>query len=117
MAEEKQTLSIGEQESIAEAVLRIVAEYSGFPSTVTKKKITLDDLKDAESIGIFPTSGAVILKQYISGSFEAQFPFTIYYKCTPTTNAAVISKRSVLDGLAKWLEDTEYPSLSDGRSI
>lgn len=117
MTEEKTGLSIEEQKSIAEAVLRIVAEYSDFPKTVTKKKILLDDLKEAESVGIFLTAGAVVLKKYISGSFEAQVPFTICYKCTPTTNAAVIAKREVLDGLGKWMEEMEYPALSDGRSI
>lgn len=117
MAEEKKKLSIEEQESIAEAVLRIVAAYPDFPKTITAKKINLDDLKDAESIGIFPVTGAVVLKQYVSGSFEAQFPFTLCYKCTPTTNAAVVSKRNVLDGLAKWLEEIEYPALTDGRDI
>ena len=47
MSEEKVTLSIEEQESIAEALLRIVAEYPDFPKTVTSKKILLDDLKDS----------------------------------------------------------------------
>lgn len=117
MEEEKATLSIEEQQSISEAILRIVASYTDFPKAVTQKKILLDDLKDAESIGIFLTSGAVVLKKYISGSFEAQVPFIICYKCTPTTNAAVISKREVLDGLGQWMEEMEYPSLSDGRKI
>lgn len=117
MAEEKQSLSIDEQESIAEAVLRIVASYPEFPKTITEKKIHLDNLKEAESVGIYPTSGAVVLKTYVSGSFEAQFPFTIYLKCNPTTNAAVVAKREVLEGLAKWMENLEYPALSDGRKI
>lgn len=117
MEEKKQNLSIEEQESIAEAVLRIVAGYTGFPKTITAKKIHLDDLKDVEDIGIFPTAGAVVLKKYVSGSFEAQFPFYICYKCAPSTNEAVIKKRAVLDGLAKWLENITYPALSDGREI
>lgn len=117
MAEQKQNLSIEEQESIAEAVLRIVASYPDFPKTITDKKIHLDNLKEAESIGVYPTSGAVVLKTYVSGSFEAQFPFTIYLKCNPTTNAAVVAKRQVLEGLAKWMEKMNYPALSDGRKI
>lgn len=117
MAEERQSLSIDEQESIAEAVLRIIASYPDFPKTITEKKIHLDNLKEAESVGIYPTSGAVVLKTYVSGSFEAQFPFTIYLKCNPTTNAAVVAKREVLEGLAKWMENLEYPALSDGRKI
>lgn len=117
MEEKKQSLSINEQESIAEAVLRIVASYPDFPRTITNKKIHLDNLKEAESIGIYPTSGAVVLRKYVSGSFEAQFPFTIYLKCNPTTNAAVVKKRELLEGLAKWMENLEYPALSDGRKI
>lgn len=117
MQEKQEKLNIGEQEGIAEAVLRLVAAYPNYPSAITQKKISLDDLKDAESIGIFPTSGAVILKRYISGAFEAQFPFNVCYKCRPTDNAAAVAKRNVLEGLCKWLESTDYPELSDGRMI
>lgn len=117
MTDEKQALSIDEQQSIAEAVLRLVAQYPDFPKSITTSRIHLDDLKETEDIGIFPTSGAVVTKRYISGSFEAQFPFSIFYKCLPTNNAAVISKRDMLDDLAKWLEGMSYPALSDGRKI
>lgn len=117
MEEQKNNLNIGEQESVAEAVLRIVASYPDFPKTITQKKIHLDNLKEAEGIGISPASGAVVLKTYVSGSFEAQFPFTIYYKANPTTNAAVIAKRGVLERLAEWMETMEFPALSDGREI
>lgn len=117
MENEKQSLSIEEQESIAEAILRIVASYEAFPKSITEKKIFLDNLKEADAIGIYPTSGAVISKKYVSGSFEAQFPFIIYYKCNPTSNAVVIEKRKVLENLAKWMETMEYPALSEGRKI
>lgn len=117
MADEKQSLDIEEQQNIAEAVLRIVAGYPDFPSTVTEKKIHLDSVDKAEEIGVIPTAGAVIIKQYISGSFEAQFPFVICYKCNPTTNQAVVEKRMVLENLCKWMKSMEYPALSDGRKI
>ena len=97
--QQKKSLSVEEQESIAEAVLRIVASYPGLPETVTDRKIHLDDLK------------------YVSGSFEAQFPFSVYFKCNPTSNESVIGKRRVLEGLSKWMEEMEYPPLSDGRKI
>lgn len=117
MADERQSLDIDEQNNIAEAVLRIVAGYPDFPATLTEKKVHLDSIDNPEEIGIFPTSGAVIVKQYISGSFEAQFPFMICYKCTPTTNQAVIEKRKVLENLCKWISSMDYPALSDGRKI
>lgn len=117
MAEQKQGLSVDEQESIAEVLLRIIASYPDFPKSITEEKINLDDLKDEENIGIFPTVGAIVLKKYISGSFEAQFPFAICYKCRPTSNEIVLAKRNVLDGLGKWMENMEYPTLDDGRKI
>ena len=117
MADERQRLDIMEQQNIAEAVLRIVAGYPDFPSTITEKKVHLDSVNEAEEIGVVPTAGAVIVKQYISGSFEAQFPFVICYKCNPTTNQAVIEKRTVLENLCKWMRDMPYPALSDGRKI
>lgn len=117
MADEKQGLSVDEQESIAEAVLRIVAAFDNFPGSVNEGRIYLDDMKEAESIGIYPTNGAVVSKTYISGSFEATFPFTIYYKCNPENNQVVIEKREVLSGLSEWMENMEYPALTEGRKI
>lgn len=117
MTEEKEKLSLSEQESITAAVLALVRSYPDFPKTIVSKNIHLDDLKDSVSIGIFPTAGAVITKKYISGSFEAQFPFFLLYKCNPTTDNAVIAARNVLDSLAFWLENTEYQGLVDGTEI
>lgn len=115
---EKQKLSITEQENMAEAVLRIVAAYPDYPKTITDSNIRLDDLEGkSECIGVFPISGAVVLKEYIYGGFDAEYPFLLLYKCQPTTNRAVIEKRGVFDKLAMWLESIEYPDLSDGREI
>ena len=117
MTDERQSLDIDEQNNIAEAVLRIVAGYPDFPNSITAKKVRLDSVDKAEEVGVIPTAGAVIIKQYISGSFEAQFPFVVCYKCNPTTNQAVIEKRTVLENLCKWMRSMEYPALSDGRKI
>ena len=117
MADEKKSLDIDEQNNIAEAVLRIVTGYPDFPSTITEKEVRLDSVDKPEEVGVIPTAGAVIVQQYISGSFEAQFPFVICYKCNPTTNQAVIEKRKVLENLCKWMRGMEYPALSDGRKI
>lgn len=113
MAEEKEKLSIAEQETIAAAVLTLVKSYEDFPKTITAKDIHLDELESSVCIGIFPTVGAVVTKKYISGSFEAQFPFNICYKCNPTTDKAVIEARKVVENLIKWLETTEYPAVAD----
>lgn len=119
MSEQLEVLSISEQQTISEALIRMVAEYDGFPSTVTDKQIYWQSMdKDKECVGIYTMPGAVYLKKYVSGSFEAQFPFSVMYKCKPTNNPSRIEKQNVLDSLGAWLEGKiKYPDISDNRTI
>lgn len=119
MSEQLEVLSISEQQTVSEALLRMVAEYDGFPATVTDKQIYWQSMdKDKECVGIFTMPGAVYLKKYVSGSFEAQFPFSIMYKCKPGNNSSRIGKQNMLDSLGAWLESgIVYPDMSDNRTI
>lgn len=117
MADEREKLSIAEQESIATAVLALVKSYPDFPKTIAAKNVHLDDLKDSVCIGIFPTSGAVVTKKYITGSFEAQFPFQVCYKCNPTSDQSKIAARDVMENLAKWIENVKFQEIADGTKI
>ena len=112
-----EVLSVSEQSTISEALLRLIASYDAFPSTVTAKKIYWQYMDNTECIGAYTMAGAVYLKKYITGSFLAQFPFCIQYKCKPSSNDARIKKQSVLDSLGSWLETTELPALTDNRTI
>ena len=50
--------------------------------------------------------GAVYLKKYVSGSYVAQMPFQMMYKCSPTTNKASIEAQEMLNSLAAWMEES-----------
>jgi len=112
-----QALSVTEQSTISEALLRLIGEYEDFPSEISTKDIFWNFLKPNRSIGIFSMPGAVYLRRYVSGSFRAQFPFSVRYTTKPTNNKSRIEKQSVLDELGEWLESVTYPALSDNRTI
>lgn len=116
--ENRNPLSISEQEQISAAILQMVASYTDFPSNITSKKIFWQHIEPSGSVGVFGLTGAVYLRRYVSGNFRAQFPFCIRYTCSPTSNADRIDKRAVLDKLADWIcNKIEYPDLTDGRTI
>ncbi len=112
-----QALSVTEQSTISEALLRLIGEYEDFPSEISTKDIFWNFLKPNRRIGIFSMPGAVYLRRYVSGSFRAQFPFSVRYTTKPTNNKSRIEKQSVLDELGEWLESVTYPALSDNRTI
>lgn len=114
---EPKPLSIAEQSEISTALLTIIKDYTGFPSTIPKTAIHFQYLEDTENIGVFSLQGAVYTAKYVSGNFTAQFPFEILYKCKPTNNGGMIDGQNVLDLLGEWLETIDYPALTGGRTI
>lgn len=102
MEEEKLTYS--DMEGISEALLQMVADFPELPFAANSKTIQWQSLAASEGIGIFTTSGAIYLQKYISGSYVAQMPFQLMYRCAPTTNRARMSSQEFVDSLAKYLE-------------
>lgn len=113
MAEERQTLAGQEQEIVAKALFEMVRTYPHFPDGV---KAVYGDVQD-DSICVIPTQGAVYTRKYIGGGFEAQFPYFLRFRTSPTTNQTRITRGNALDKLAQWLIETEKPELTDGRRI
>lgn len=107
MAEEEK-LTIKDAESAQKAILALVLEYPGFPRTFKAGNDTVkwNSINEGASIGIFPMQGAVYLKKYVSGSYVAQMPFQMIYKCSPTTNKASLNAQQLLNDLAAWMEES-----------
>lgn len=114
MEQQLETLSIAEQSSIAEAVLRLVAVAPDIPPGLSP---LWSDMDKGESIGIFPIQGAVYLKKDILGGFMAQFPFRILYRSVSDGNGERIESQDALWKIAQWLEQIPYPPLTEGRII
>ncbi len=101
---EEEKLKYIDMEGISEAILTMVAGYPELPFVANSKTVQWQSLDANEGIGIFTMSGAVYLRKYVSGSYVAQMPFQLMYRCTPTTNRARMSSQEFVEGLAKYLE-------------
>lgn len=106
-------LSITDQESISEAVYRLVSKYPELPFKATESTVRWQALGAGDSIGLFTMAGAVYLRRYVSGSYIGQFPFRIVYKCNPTTSRDRMDSQELLEALSAWLEQCSA-SLKDG---
>lgn len=105
MAEKIEALSVRDMNTISEAVLNMVFYYPEFPFKATPNNIQWQCLGDSEGIGLFTLQGARYLSKYISGSYSAQFPFRIVYKCNPNSNKLRLDKQSLVEKLSAWLEN------------
>lgn len=105
--EKLKELTVKDAESISDAILKLVLKYDGYPDSMEASHATIkwNSIAPSVSVGLFPMQGAVYQKQYLSGSYEAQFPFRMQFRSSPTSNPDMINSQSVLEGLAKWLEE------------
>lgn len=101
-------LTIKDAESAQKAIHALVLEYPSFPRTFKANNETVkwNSINADTSIGIFPMQGAVYLKKYVSGSYVAQMPFQMIYKCSPTTNNASLNAQQMLNDLTEWMEES-----------
>ncbi len=108
MEEKQELLTVKDATSVQKGVLELVIGYPNYPAGFTADNSTVkwSNLSEYRSIGLFPMQGAVYLKRYVSGSYEAQLPFQMAYKCSVDTNRANIDDQTMLEKLAEWLEDS-----------
>lgn len=106
--EEKEKLTIQDSENAQKGVLALAMAYPDYPALfkADNKTIRWNSVNTDRSIGLFPMQGAVYLKKYVSGSYVAQMPFQMVYKCAPTTNKASIEAQEMLNNLAAWMEES-----------
>ena len=103
---EPEKLTISDADNSQKGVLEIVLSYTRYPKlfNANNQTVNWNFINSDRSIGLFPMQGAVYLKKYVSGSYVAQMPFQMLYKCSPETNKASIEAQEMLNGLAAWLE-------------
>ena len=105
---EPEKLTIRDAENAQKGILALALAYPDYPNLFKADNTTIrwNSIKTDRSIGLFPIQGAVYLKKYVSGSYVAQMPFQILYKCSPTTNRASIEAQEMLNNLAAWMEES-----------
>nr|DAS66187.1 MAG TPA: Minor capsid protein from bacteriophage [Caudoviricetes sp.] len=105
---EPEKLTIRDAENAGKGLLALVMAYPDYPRGFKADNSTVkwNSINEDRSIGVFPIQGAVYLKKYVSGSYVAQMPFQIIYKCSPTTNKASMDAQEMLNNLAAWMEES-----------
>lgn len=116
-------------EAISKALLNLLNAYPGLEG----KNILFSSLDATYGIGLFPTSGAVLLSnvESITGKVTQTvlYPFTIVYRAAFKAEERKLSAKELLDNLGRWLERQEvnidgktykvdaYPALAEGQKI
>ena len=118
MAEEKETLSVVEQDIISKAIIELVNDYEKLPEGVYA---SWQYISDKDRLAVCSMQGAVKTEEYLcmpgEESFDGQFPFFILYRVMPDGTSGRIEGQDFLDTLAGWLEKTTLPKLTEGRTI
>lgn len=125
MTEQNQLGSV-EESQIRKAVFELFKSCPFIPESVSKRYGDMEK----NSIGMFSRQGSgQYLKQYISGSYEAQLPFSLLYRAKPTTSGTIINAEELLESIAQWLcgrnvqyngvayQMEAFPLLTDNRKI
>lgn len=108
-------LNIVDAESAYKALSDLIMKYPNFPTGFKADNTTVrwNGTGSGQSIGLFPLGGAIYLKKYVSGSYVAQIPFEVVYKCSPTTNKASIAAQELLTDICSWMEKCGIDFKSD----
>lgn len=116
MAEnEKVTLTTAtEQQLISKIFLDIVNNCPDIPSGLM---VQYGNLEDSESMCIIPNGKAIYTKQWISGSYEAQFPASLIYRVRPADTLKRLEAQKVIDQIGEYLENMSYPQIDGNRTI
>lgn len=126
MMDDNNTLGTIEETQIRSAAYAIFSSCPFIPEYVS---IQYGDMEKS-SIGMFSQQGSGrYTKRYVSGTYEAQYPFFLRYRVMPTTDENRLNSEELLDSIAQWMSGnqvivdgkvyqiSEFPTLSDKRKI
>lgn len=124
--DKEQELGSIEESIMRKAVYRLFSDCPFIPEFV---KTTYGDMEN-DSIGMFSQQGSGrYIRNYISGSYEASFPFFLRYRSKPTTDEKRIAAEDLLSAVAQWMcgklvryngvsyQMKDFPVLTDNRRI
>lgn len=109
MENTKKTMNSMEEEQIRGSVFLKFTECPDIPEGVSRKYGDLEN----DSIGFFSRQGSgEYTKEYISGRYEAQYPFFLRYRTMSTNNEARMRAEKTLEKITAWMEKKEnFPEL------
>lgn len=108
MSDERTPLQIADAENTYSAIMEMVKEFPDYENWIDPEDedaVIWNGISEGTGIGIFPLQGAYYIKRYVSGSYVAQLPFQIQFKCAPTSNQGRMECQTLLNDLARWMEE------------
>lgn len=91
-----------EQDQVGRALLSWLNEYPEFPEYV--RRIEAEYLSNSDSMGLFATSSAYKIEEYISGAYDAQYQFALQYRTTANNTNKRLDAAEALSDIAAWAE-------------
>ncbi|MGN0605898.1 MAG: hypothetical protein ACI4JM_05200 [Oscillospiraceae bacterium] len=109
-----QGIDISEQDLISRVMLDLINSCPYIPGGFT---VQYGQLAESECMALIAVPGAVKLKEYITGSYLAQFPTALYYRSYPKDTLQRLNAQKIIDNTGQWLENAEYPAIDGNRTI
>ncbi|MCI8438460.1 MAG: hypothetical protein HFF73_02930 [Oscillospiraceae bacterium] len=112
MERERSTVPGTEQAQVARAVLAWLNAGGPLPRRV--EKIEAEYLANGSSMGLFAAAAPFKTREFISGTYEAQFQFSLQYRTAPACSEERLEAMEALHALADWAESGTLPELGGG---
>lgn len=113
------TVSNDGSDNLTRALLELLNSYPGLDE-VSVNEITFQLLDETKGIAFFANPSVAILteRESITGHVNqtCSYAFTVVYRIKSSSTRKERVKEW-LDNLGRWLEEVEYPNLSEGRSF
>lgn len=103
-----------EQQLISKTFLDIINSCPNIPNALI---IQYGSLDDCESMCLIPNGKAIYTKQWINGSYEAQFPASLIYRVRPADTLKRLEAQKVIDSVGEYLENMSYPKIDNDKTI
>lgn len=103
-----------EHDYVGRALLFWLNLYPKLPKYIDH--ISYERLDSENSISVLATTAAYKTKDYINGSYDAQYQFSIVYRTATSDSEERLDASEVLSNIAAWAENQkELPDLGSGK--
>lgn len=109
MERTKALVSVDEQTFVSRTLFNWLNRFPDKPVG----KINFEYLQDRDGMAISTIQSAYKVRQYITGDYQAQYPFKVVYRTRPSTNDERLQAEEMLNQIGEWAA-ANYDSLDLG---
>lgn len=103
-----------EHDYVGRALMNWLNQYPDFPRFI--EYIAYERLSSENGMSVFATTAAYKIQDYINGSYDAQYQFSIVYRTATSDSDERLDAAEVLSNIASWAENRDkLPDLGEGK--